>query len=139
MVEFTVWNLYHENRSLNSELETKEYWNYRRYFERETTQILYDGYCSGAPRARPRLQGQGPKSIAAGSLATSLSAVSFACSGADAMRQRGNRVAASGIRGDHTISHHQSRQDHGREDLSEPFGWEGLLVTAARRRVEVSD
>jgi hypothetical protein len=32
MVEFTVLNLYHEIRSLNSELETKEYWNYRRYF-----------------------------------------------------------------------------------------------------------
>jgi hypothetical protein len=47
MVEFTVLNLYHEIRSLNSELEIKEYWNYRRYFGRETTQILYDGYCSG--------------------------------------------------------------------------------------------
>jgi hypothetical protein len=47
MVEFTVLSLYHEIRSLNSELETKEYWNYRRYFERETIQILYDGYCSG--------------------------------------------------------------------------------------------
>jgi hypothetical protein len=47
MVEFTVLNLCHEIRSLNSELEIKEYWNYRRYFERERTQILHDGYCSG--------------------------------------------------------------------------------------------
>jgi hypothetical protein len=47
MVEFTVLNLYHEIRSLNSELEIKEYWNYRRYFGRETTQIHHDGDCSG--------------------------------------------------------------------------------------------
>jgi hypothetical protein len=47
MVEFTVLDLYHEVRSLNSELETKEYWKYWRYFWRETTQILHDGYCSG--------------------------------------------------------------------------------------------
>jgi hypothetical protein len=40
MVEFTVLDLYHEFRSLNSELETKEYWKYWRYFGRETTQIL---------------------------------------------------------------------------------------------------
>jgi hypothetical protein len=43
MVEFTVWDLYHEVSSLNSELETKEYWKYWRYFGRETTQILHDG------------------------------------------------------------------------------------------------
>jgi hypothetical protein len=43
MVEFTVMDLYHEVSSLNSELETKEYWRYWRYFGRETTQILNDG------------------------------------------------------------------------------------------------
>ena len=47
MVEFTVLDLYHEFNSLNSEFETKEYQKYWRYFERETTQILHDGYCSG--------------------------------------------------------------------------------------------
>jgi predicted nucleic acid-binding Zn finger protein len=47
MVEFTVWNLYHESSSLNSELETKEYGRCWRYFGRKTTQILNDGYCSG--------------------------------------------------------------------------------------------
>jgi predicted nucleic acid-binding Zn finger protein len=46
MVEFTVLDLYHEVSSLNSELDTEEYWKYWRYFGRETTQILHDGYCS---------------------------------------------------------------------------------------------
>jgi predicted nucleic acid-binding Zn finger protein len=48
MVELiVVLDLYHEFSGLNSELETKKYWKYWRYFGRETTQILHDGYCSG--------------------------------------------------------------------------------------------
>jgi predicted nucleic acid-binding Zn finger protein len=51
MVEFIVLDLYHEFSSLNSELETEEDWKYWRYFGRETTQILHDGYCSGVKNA----------------------------------------------------------------------------------------